>query len=153
MLRLTWTTSQDGDLDVDQYGTLRRDGGVETLGLFSLFVDARPGPQDVTQDPAGSAARKLGGWWAHQLLAPDSRLARAPGSLLHRLSAYKANAATGRRAQAWAEQALAWMREAGIADRVEASSTVAGGRLDLDVRAYQGQAQVFRSVWDSISAA
>lgn len=151
MLRLAWTDHQDADLDVDQYGTLRQDGGVETLGIFALFVDARPAKQDLTQDPLGQDAAKLGGWWMHQLLAPDVRLDREPGSLLHRLQAYKANAATARRSKTWSEQALAWLVEADLADRVEADATVAGGRLDLEVKLYRGQAVVFRAMWDGVN--
>jgi phage gp46-like protein len=151
VLRLAWTDHQDADLDVDQYGTLRTDGGMETLGVFALFVDSRPAKQDLTSDPLGQGAAKLGGWWMHQLLAPDVRLDRAPGSLLHRLQSYKANAGAARRAKTWSEQALQWLVDAGLADRVEAEATVAGGRLDLEVKVYRGQAQVFRALWDGVN--
>lgn len=148
MLRLEFSAEhQDADLAVDTYGTLRVDGGVETVGLFALFVDARPGAQDVVSDPAGAEARKIGGWWAHQLLDPSVRLQRAPGSLLHRLTAYKCNAATARRSQAWAEQALKWLVDAGIADRVVAEATATGSRLALHVQAFRGDSAVFRSAW------
>lgn len=154
MLRLAFPTTgsdREADLAVDAYGTLRTDGGVETLGLASLFVDARPGVADLALDPAGAGAAKLGGWWAHDLLPPETRLPRAPGSLLHRLRAHRASAATARRAQSWAEQALAWMTDAGIADRIEATATASGGRLNLDVKLYRGGAEVLRSSWDNVT--
>ncbi|HMV66812.1 MAG TPA: phage GP46 family protein, partial [Myxococcota bacterium] len=71
--------------------------------------------------------------------------------LLHRLRAHRASAATARRAQAWAEQALAWMLEADIVDRVDATATVAGGRLDLDITLYRGGAAVLRSAWANLT--
>lgn len=151
MLRLEFTGQGDADLAVDAYGTLRRDGGVESLGLFALFVDAQPGAQDVTQDPDGPSAMKTGGWWAHQLLDPGVRLPRLPGSLLHRLPRYKCNAATARRAQTWAEQALAWMVAASIADHVEVEATAVGSSLSVHVTAYRGEATVYRGMWNSIA--
>jgi len=144
-------SDREADLAVDAYGALRTDGGVETLSVFALFADARPGVADLALDPAGAAAEKLGGWWAHALLPPETRLPRAPGSLLHRLRAHRASAATARRAQAWAEQALAWMLEADIVDRVDATATVAGGRLDLDITLYRGGAAVLRSAWANLT--
>ena len=82
MLRLAFPdtgSDREADLAVDAYGALRTDGGVETLSVFALFADARPGVADLALDPAGAAAEKLGGWWAHALLPPETRLPRAPG--------------------------------------------------------------------------
>lgn len=148
MLRLTLNeTTSDCDLAVNAYGGLRADGDIQTLGLFSLLVDARPGAQDVQADPLKSEAQKIGGWWAAGLLPTDARPERAPGSLLHRLTAYKASAATALRAERWGEQALAWMVTAGLADRVTAESTVGNYSLSLNFTAYRGNAVVFRQLW------
>ena len=153
MLRLTYDPKTgDADLGVDSFGGLAGDGDVQTLGLAALLYDARPGAQDVQADPAGAAAQRLGGWWASSVLPPDTRPERAPGSLLHRLTAYKANAATARRAERWAAQALEWMTTQGLADRVVAEAFVGSWSLALEVTAYRGGALLFRQIWSPTSA-
>ena len=151
MLRLTYDpATRDCDLAVDDHGGIRADGDIETLALMSLLVDARPGAQDVQSDPAGEAALRQGGWWAQALLPPDARGPRPPGSLLHRLTAYKANAATARRAERWGEQALAWLVEERLADRVPAEASAGPWSLTLDLVAYRGKAPLFRQTWTSL---
>lgn len=148
MLRLTYDPiTRDGDLAVDSFGGLATDGDVQTLGLTSLLYDARPGAQDVQADPAGAAAQRIGGWWASSVLPPDTRPERSPGSLLHRLAAYKANAATARRAERWGEQAMAWMVEAGLADQLTAEASVGAYSLSLRVTVYRGGAPLFTQLW------
>lgn len=150
MLRLDYDPKTgDADLGVDSFGGLADDGGVQTLGLTALLYDARPGAQDVQADPAGAAAQRIGGWWASSLLPPDTRPERPPGSLLHRLTAYKANAATARRAERWATQALEWMTAQGLADRVAAEASVGSWSLTLEVTAYRGGGLLFRQIWSS----
>lgn len=148
MLRLALDEStNDCDLAVNEYGGLRADGDIQTLGLFSLLADARPGAQDVQADPLQAEAQMLGGWWAAGLLPADARPERAPGSLLHRLTAYKTSAATALRAERWGEQALAWLVTAGLADRITTESTVGNWSLSLHFTAYRGNAVVFRQLW------
>lgn len=148
MLRLTLdTTTNECDLAVDSFGGLRSDGDISTSVLMSMLIDARPGAADVQSDPLGAGALKLGGWWAVSLLPADVRPERAPGSLLHRLTAYKANAATGLRAERWGEQALAWLVPAGLAERVTAEATVGAWSLSLTLTAYRGAAPLFRQLW------
>ncbi|SLN77621.1 phage GP46 family protein [Oceanibacterium hippocampi] len=115
-----------GDLAREGRG-LRLDGGLRTAVVLSLFTDARARADDTP--PGGPADRR--GWWGDLLLGPGDRI----GSRLWLLDREKILPSTLARARRYAEEALAWLVEDGIARRVTVAAEVArGDALALTVR-------------------
>ena len=91
---------------------LAEDAALETAVLLSLFSDRRAEPDEAPPD--GSDDRR--GWWADAYpAAVGDRL----GSRLWLLSRSKGTAAVLALARSYAEEALAWLVEDGVAERVE----------------------------------
>ncbi|SDH88323.1 phage GP46 family protein [Roseospirillum parvum] len=124
----------DGDLDV------ATDAGLETAVLVSLFTDRRTNADDRLPDdpsPAGSVSDRRG-WWGDALPPGDEAGATRPGwrlgSRLWLLSREKQSGETARRAREYAEEALAWLIEDGVAAAVTVTAEwVAPGVLGLGV--------------------
>lgn len=94
------------DLCVED-GDLVLDAGLGSLALMSLLTDARAEPEEA---PGESDLR---GWWGDQLLE------RPLGGKLWLLGRAKTTPENQRRAQDYAEDALAWLVEDGVAGRVD----------------------------------
>lgn len=91
---------------------LAADDGLETAVIISLFTDRRAADDDTLPD--GSGDRR--GWWADTYPdIPGDRI----GSRLWLLSREKDLRAVVHRAREYAEEALGWMVDDGIAARVE----------------------------------
>jgi phage gp46-like protein len=117
---LFWdATSQAADLAVAA-NDLAADDGLETAVMLSLFTDRRAEDGDVL--PAGETDRR--GWWGDSV--PEVAGDRI-GSRLWMLAREKDTAAVLERAKEYAEEALAWMLEDRVAERV----TVAAERLEV----------------------
>lgn len=100
-------------------GELAADGGLRTAIIISLFTDARARADDVP--PGGAGDRR--GWWGDAW--PSRRYDGAPrplGSRLWLLHREKRAEDTRARAEGYAREALAWLIEDGIAERVEVSA-------------------------------
>lgn len=107
---------------------LAEDNGFETAVLISLFTDRRADPDDVLPDN-GSDRR---GWWADAFPAVDGDLI---GSRLWLLSREKQLPEALSRAKEYAEEALAWMIEDGVADSITATAVKAReGMIGLTVQ-------------------
>jgi phage gp46-like protein len=106
---------------------LAEDAALETAVLLSLFSDRRAEPDEAPPD--GSDDRR--GWWADAYpAAVGDRL----GSRLWLLSRSKGTAAVLALARSYAEEALAWLVEDGVAERVEVAAERQGAeRLALEV--------------------
>ena len=104
-------TTQLSDL-VRDGGTLGTDEGLETAVLISLFTRRRALPDDVLPDPLGN---NRGGWWGD--LYPDVE-GDLIGSRLWLLSRSKTTQTVMNQAKIYAEEALQWMVEDGVATSV-----------------------------------
>lgn len=95
-------------------GTLAGDHDIKTAVLISLFTDRRAEADDALPDAAGSRR----GWWG------DALNARRIGSRLWLLSREKQLREVVSRTQEYAEEALAWLTEEGIARRVVVTAEI-----------------------------
>ncbi|EAN7516507.1 hypothetical protein CSK53_02060 [Salmonella enterica] len=103
---------------------LLTDNSIETAVIISLFTDRRAQPSDPIPD--GSTDRR--GWWA------DSFRKRPIGSRLWLLGREKTLESVLERAKTYADEALAWMKLAGLVKSVTCTaSRVAHDRLQLSV--------------------
>jgi len=90
-------------------GDLATDEGLETAVILSLFTDRRALEEDRLPDGTGDRR----GYWA------DAFRDRLHGSRLWLLHREKEQAEVLRRAQEYAEEALAWLIEDEVAEAVE----------------------------------
>lgn len=109
-------------------GDLAVERGLHTAAVLSLLLDRRAEPGDELPD--GSADRR--GWWADGVGANDGDRIGSRAWLLHR---EKDMARVRQRAEEYDREALAWMVDDGVADRVEVDAeTVSRGLLGRIVR-------------------
>lgn len=121
------TTTWLGDL-VRDGGQFEVDDGLETAVLISLFTDRRAEADDTLPD--GGSDR--GGWWGDDYAdVAGSRI----GSRLWLLRRSKATQSVVQAAKRYAEEALAWMVEDGVAKSV----TVIAERVQSAVLGIQVQ--------------
>lgn len=113
-------------------GDIASDDGLQTAVLISLFADAR-----ATEDmiPAIDRDGDLRGWWAD---AYADETGDQTGSLLWTIQRAKQLQRTLADARDYARNALAWLIEDRVADRVEVfTSYPQRGWMLLDVRIYR----------------
>ncbi|MCW5760104.1 MAG: phage GP46 family protein [Phenylobacterium sp.] len=113
---------------------------LETAVLISLFTDRRADPDDVIPDGSGDPR----GWWG------DALGARPLGSKLWLLERAKQTEDTRQRAQGYAEDALAWLVEDGVAAEVVVAASWQGpGFLGLQVTISEpdGRQTAFNYQW------
>lgn len=147
-LALRWSlTDWAADLAVEANDVVR-DEGLTTAILLSLFTDRRAESGDVLPD--AETARR--GWWADAVpVVEGDRI----GSRLWLLARAKQSAETLSRAKDYAAEALAWLIEDLIAERVEVTASFPrGGMLGLVIDIYRpGQENPIRYRYDAIWAA
>jgi len=103
---------------------LATDAGLRTAVILSLFTDRRAEAYDVLPDASGDRR----GWWADAYA--DDRI----GSRLWLLAREKQQPQVLARAREYAEQALRWMVDDGLATRVSVTAeTVRTGVLGLRI--------------------
>lgn len=126
MIGLAWDPRRgEAALRRTATGALAQDDGLATAVLLSLFLDRRAGPDDPLPD--GTDRR---GWLGDALAADGDRI----GSRLWLLMREKQVEETRRRAEEYAEEALAWLVEDGLAEAVEVTASWGRtGWLDLRV--------------------
>jgi phage gp46-like protein len=131
---------------------LAEDAGLKTAVLLSLFTDRRAGPDEVPPD--GTDDRR--GWWADAFTADGDVL----GSRLWLLARAKNVPNVLVLARSYAEEALAWLVEDGVAASVAASAAavpLAGGAsalaLTVDIeRPDQPAVQYrFQRTWEALA--
>lgn len=125
-------------------GDLRVENGLRTACYVSLFTDGLAAADDELPDTDGSRR----GWWGSTVVAGD----RPPslGSKLWLLERSKLTQQTLLAAEAHASDALSWLVEARIAERVEVSaSRTAEGALLLEVRLVRGLATERPELWQA----
>lgn len=132
------------DIALEQFA-LAADDGLETAVILSLFSDARARDDDVL--PLGQTDRR--GWWADAwpTVAGDRF-----GSRLWLLRASKQLQQSLNAARDFAEEALAWLVEDGVATRVEVETFIPRDEvLGMIVRIFRPDGTVtpirFESLW------
>lgn len=125
-LSMFYLDSTNGfDLAVSK-GDLSSDDGLRTAVILSLFTDRR-----VTDDELPDGETKRRGWWADQVAEVDGDQI---GSKLWLLQREKQTVEVLERAREYAEEALAWLIEDGVALSVSvATSYPARGILSIEV--------------------
>ena len=127
---------------------LVRDDGLQTAVVLSLFIDRRAEDDDELPDNTGDRR----GWWADAYPAiAEDRI----GSRLWLLSREKQLPSVLARAREYAEEALAWMVEDGVAEAVEVeASWVRSGLLGLLIRIVRPSAPAveykFDYLWEAL---
>ncbi len=137
---------QGADFSLDGLG-LTEDDGLETAVIISLFTDRRANADDSIPD--GSSDRR--GWWADEFATINNDLI---GSRLWLLSREKQVPAVLVKAQAYAQEALQWLVEDGVAESVAVvASNPRSGVLGLQVAISRPQQPVtrylFTTFWSS----
>lgn len=147
-LRSAFVDMEHGaDFALDALG-LEQDDGLETAVILSLFTDARARDDDAL--PHGQSDRR--GWWAdaYPAVAGDRF-----GSRLWLLRASKQLQESLTTAKQYAEEALAWMVEDGVAQRVEVDTFIARDEvMGMNISIYRpdGSVAKFRheSLWNQV---
>ncbi|MCA3418093.1 MAG: phage GP46 family protein [Roseomonas sp.] len=123
MIALEWkSTVGAADLALASTGALASETALQTAVVLSLFTDARARPDD------GAEGDRRG--WVGDAFTPEDRY----GSRLWLLKRQKQTEETRRRAEDYANEALAWLVEAKLAISVSVTAAwVARGVLGLSV--------------------
>lgn len=123
-----------------QGGDLVADGGLATAVLISLFTDARA-PQ-LSELPQGE--KSLRGWWG-------DLSQRVTGSLLWLIQREKVLPEVALRAQEYAQNALAWMIEDGVAEAVTVNAQLVRPMgLQLRITITRGASKQYSYLWDAV---
>jgi phage gp46-like protein len=127
---------------------LVRDEGLRTAVLLSLFLDRQAEPGDVL--PPGETDRR--GWWADAVPVVEGDQI---GSRLWLLAREKDTSTVRARAEEYAREALAWLVEDKVADRVEVvAEAPRPGALNLVIDIYRPKAEPtryhFADVWSAM---
>jgi phage gp46-like protein len=124
MIALEWnSTVGAADLALAETGALANEAALRTAVVLSLFTDARARPDD------GAAGDRRG--WVGDAFTPEDRY----GSRLWLLRREKQTEETRRRAEDYANEALAWLVDEALATDVAVTAEwVARGVLGLAVQ-------------------
>ncbi len=149
-----------GDKMVSDYeldtGALLADAGLQTAVIISLFTDRRAEPDDTL--PAEASDKR--GWWGDAIAVQvngrtveDDRI----GSRLWLLSREKQLASVVERARQYCKEALAWLIEDGICERIDViAEIVRTGVLGVQIIIYRPQQSAvdfkFDYVWSTQAA-
>jgi phage gp46-like protein len=120
---------------------LRREGGMRTAVLLSLFLDRQAEPGDVL--PEGGTDRR--GWWADAFpVAAGDKI----GSRLWLLERATNTRATLDRAEEYAREALAWFITDGVATAVDVAASFLGAGWQLEVTLHRPTSDPVRFRFD-----
>lgn len=125
---------------------LAADHDLETAVLLSLLTDASAHPDDELPDR--STDRR--GWWAN-LNRPEGY---ALGSRLWLLTRTVSTDETRQLAEAYTEEALAWLLDADVASRVVVSAAYLDtppSMLGIAIEITRGTSQRYAWVWDQLA--
>lgn len=125
-----------------QGADLAGDDGLETAVLISLFSDRRAEADDAI--PGGSGDRR--GWWGDGWSETEGDRI---GSRLWLLAREKELPSVLRRAEEYAEEALHWLIDDGVARSVQVTAErYRPGVLALQVQIRRADGELWESVWD-----
>ena len=121
---------KDGDLVTDE--------GLESAIVLSLFIDRKAEADDVTDDDDKR------GWWADGIDGDDDLI----GSRLWLLERSKTESSIPSSAELYAEEALEWMLEDGVAKSVTASARRIDKMLALEIHVRRPDGREWNNVWE-----
>jgi phage gp46-like protein len=126
-LRLTWQPTRGAAALSLEANDLATEEGLETAVFLSLFLDRQAEPGDVLPDETGDKR----GWWGDSFpVVPGDKM----GSRLWLLARSKQQPEVALRAEEYAREALTWLLEDRVSDKVDVSARLAGnGVLALSV--------------------
>lgn len=127
-IALVWDSVESRADLVISAGALLLDDGLRTAVLISLMTDATARDDDNLADGDAAAAGDRRGWWGDVPLAGEAT--RPIGSRLWLLRRAKATEGTRLRAVTMAREALAWMVQDGICQRIEIEAELQGNPPD-----------------------
>lgn len=128
---------------VIENGDLKADNSFETAVLISLFTDRFVPTEDL---PEGNTDSR--GWWADLISNPSNDLI---GSRLWTLGRSKVNFDLEASLEDFVREALNWLIEDGIADRLDITATkISFERVDVECLIFRpsGDNIPFQFVWD-----
>lgn len=139
----------DGEIDMAVIDDdVSADQGLRTALILSLFTDRRAEDDDVL--PGGDDRR---GWWADEFL---EHLGDRHGSRLWLLDRSKSTEDVIPRAEDYAREALAWLLEDRVAERVDVACEISGETRTLVITVYRPGLDPttyrFAHVWDGEAA-
>lgn len=146
---IKWNSADyKGDFLIDESGAdISSDEGLETAVIISLFTDARAGDEEL---PPNEKSKR--GWWGDSIAdATEDKI----GSKLWLLFREKELKEVAVRAKEYVQEALEWMIETKIANKIEVDSELLGnGILGLQIRIYRpGKTELteykFNYNWDA----
>jgi phage gp46-like protein len=145
-IALVWDPTQGcADLAVAA-NDLARDDGLQTAVLLSLFTDRSA----ETGDPLPSSETDRRGWWGDSVpVVEGDRI----GSRLWLLAREKVNPKILSRAEDYAREALRWLVDDLVAERVEVTASISGAWLVLAVVIYRPQQDPARYRFNTVWAA
>jgi len=146
-IALRWDPdSLSADLSIEA-NDIARDEGLQTAVMLSLFLDRQA--EEGDQLPAGEADRR--GWWADGVPVLEGDKI---GSRLWLLARAKDSATTAARAREYALEALQWLVDDKVAERIAATVERASpGRQDLVIDIFRPKAAPTRYRFADIWAA
>ena len=123
-------------------GDLTKEEALQTAVLISLFTDRRVSDEEL---PQGERSKR--GWWGDMFPDVDQDFI---GSKLWTLEREKTTEMTRLKAEQYAEEALAWILEDGIAEEVQVSAAYdENKRLIISVLLSRPQGESrFSVLWD-----
>jgi len=148
-IKISWSsTLLEGDLGFEN-NDLEQDAGLETAAIVSLFTDRRAADDDLLPDPE----RGKRGWWGDLVSGiEDDKI----GSRLWLLEREKTTEETLVRAKQYILESLAWMKEDGITNKIEAKverqGTVTTPILAFLVKIYRDNSTLnisFNEQWEA----
>lgn len=153
-IRLTYTPGKNlslGAIDVRLDGASIETGKeLETSVLISLFTDRRA----RKDDPLPTSSDELRGWWADTFPVKEGDQI---GSLLWLLSREKQTAQTKVRAKEYCDNALAWLLEDGIAEKIQVDVDYPSiGVMAIGIKLYRPflvtpENYTYQLKWDDLS--
>lgn len=148
MLALRWDDSIQGCQLVAQVDGLADDPGLETPVMVSLFTDRRVSEVEASKVPGGDRR----GWWAESPTLRIDSEEPVMGSRLWLLRGKPLRASVLPTAEAYADEALAWMLDEGIAGRIVCRALLLSRiRLGLEVTIFRPGDDLeiaYRQLWD-----
>jgi len=124
-------------------GTFAGAAGFDTAVALSLFTDAPATPAELAKHQ-----REQRGWWADADQVRDKRRA-VMGSKIWLVFPGKLTAETLRKVEGYAADALAWMVERRIAQKIEITAGAKAGALLLEVTITRGaSAPIYKKTWE-----
>jgi phage gp46-like protein len=134
------------DISLTAAGDIATGNDLKTAVLTSIFTWARAKADDFIPEDEPAY-----GWWGENLTEPEDALT---GSRLWLLSRAKQTAKLAETAADSAREALAWLKDEGIASDIEVTPENSAGRITLEVviTRYGGERETLRysDLWRTV---